>query len=385
MIAAIREGKRQGAFLFDTNGKRYLDGDTSGGIFNLGRRHPELAGALKRAMRATDQGNFPMISQEKALLAEALAHFVPGAPECSLFGVTRGEAFDAACKVARGFTKRPGLIAFEGAWHGQTGFAMSLSDRPDRDLFGPLIPEAAVIPFGDGAAAERAIGPTTAAVFLEPVQAENGCRRVAADDARRLAELCRSRGALLVIDETQTNFGRTGTPFGYERLGIEPDILLLGEALGGGMFPITVTLLSRRVNAFMNEHPLIHLSTFGGSDIACTVARAALDLYSREKPWNNAAAMEAGLRSALGALARDYPALLLGVDGAGLLLALKTPSPDTARRLCAACLNRGLLVAPGSVARDTVVLRPSLLITEDEAGELVAALDLALRDCAAGA
>ena len=179
--------------------------------------------------------------------------------------------------------------------------------------------------------------------------------------------------------------GRTGTPFYFERLEVEPDVLILGEALGGGLFPIAVTMLTPRVNEFMNDHPMIHLSTFGGSDIACCVARAALDIYRREQPWKNAASMEFELRAAFGALARDYPGLLLGVQGAGLLLAMKTPSAETARKLADACLNRGLLVAPGKVAKDTVMVRPSLLITRDEADELAAALRLALGDCAAGA
>ncbi len=385
MAAAILEGRRGGAYFHDTDGRKYIDGDSSAGTFNLGRRHPELAEELKRAMRATDQGNFPIISEEKALLAEALASFVPGALECSLFGVTRGEAFDAACKVARGFTKRPGLVTVDGGWYGQTGFALSLSQRDDRHLFEPLVPGVKTVPFGDPAAADRAIGMDTAAVFLEPMQAENGCRAADAVYVRGLAELCRARGALLVFDETQTNFGRTGTPFYFERLGVEPDMLVLGEALGGGMFPITVTMMTQRVNEFMNEHPLIHLSTFGGSDVGCCVARAALGIYRREQPWKNAAAMEAGLRSAFGSLAGDYPSLLLGVNGTGLLLSLQTPSAETARKLCQACLRHGLLVGPGKVAKCTVLVRPSLLISEDEAGELVAALGLALRDCAADA
>ena len=150
MINTILEGKRTGAHFFDADGRKYIDGDSSAGIFNLGRRHPELAEELKRAMRATDQGNFPIISEEKALLAEALAGFVPGALECSLFGVTRGEAFDAACKVVRGFTKRPGLVTVDGGWYGQTGFALSLSQREDRHLFEPLVPGTAVEPWKTG-------------------------------------------------------------------------------------------------------------------------------------------------------------------------------------------------------------------------------------------
>lgn len=385
MSTTILEGKRAGTHLFDTDGRKYIDGDSSAGIFNLGRRHPELAEELKRAMRATDQGNFPIISEEKALLAEALAKFVPGALECSLFGVTRGEAVDAACKVVRGFTKRPGLVTVDGGWYGQTGFALSLSQRDDKHLFEPLVPGVSVVPFGDFDAASRAIGKDTAAVFLEPIQAENGCRTVDEEYARKLESLCKARGALLVVDETQTNFGRTGAPFSFELFHIEPDVLILGEALGGGMFPITVTMMTQRVNEFMNDHPMIHLSTFGGSDVGCCVGRKALEIYTREAPWKNAKTMGDRLRAAFDALAGEYPSLLPGVEGAGLLLALKTPSADMAKRLCKACLQHGLLLASGKVAKDTVVVRPSLLISGGEADELAAVLGMALRDCAADA
>lgn len=368
------EAGREGAYVFDTNGKRYLDAVSGAGTFNLGRRHPELAGELRRALRETDQGNFPMISCEKAALAKALAAFVPGPLECAVFSVMRGEAMEFACKLARGFTGRQELIAAADGWYGQTGFALTLSDRADREAYGPLIPNAHTIPFGDITAAERAISRDTAAFIVEPIQAENACQ--IADSAYLLAveTACRRSGALLVLDETQTNFGRTGTRFAFEAAGVSPDALVLGEALGGGMFPIAATMLTQRVNAFMNAHPMIHLSTFGGSDIGCRVAAMAIEIYERDTPWRNAAARGGQLLDGLRILAAKPKSPIRGINGKGLLLALQFDTEDRAVHFCRDAARNGLLALPGEVAKNCVLIRPSLLLTEAEAAELLAAV-----------
>lgn len=365
------EGRREGAYVFDQNGKRYLDCCGSAGTFNLGRRHPELVAELRQAMRETDQGNFPMISKEKALLGQALANFVPGDLECSIFSVVRGEAMDAACKIARGFTGRTQLLTVDGGWYGQTGFALSLSQRPDRDTFGPLIPDVLVMPFGDLGAAKKTITAKTAAVILEPVQAENHCRAASPDYLCGLANLCRAQGALLILDETQTGFGRTGRKFAFEESGIEPDMLVLGEALGGGLFPIAATILTQRVNAFMNAHPLLHLSTFGGADLGCRVACKALEIYEREKPWLNAAKMGEQLLRQLGELAGRGP--IRSVAGKGLLLSLDVGAAEAATAFCRNSAAQGVLATTGAVATNSVLLRPSLLIGESDVGAILSA------------
>ncbi|MCP4691373.1 MAG: aspartate aminotransferase family protein, partial [Desulfobacterales bacterium] len=261
----IIPAKKEGAWIFDAEGRRWIDCITSCGIFNLGRRPPGVIEAFRQAMVSADQGNFPLISREKARLAEALANFTPGALECSLFSVSRGEAFEFACKLARGFTKRPGLIAVDGSWFGQTGFALTLSERRDKKDFGALIPKTRIIEFGSEKAARDAVTAETAAVLLEPVQAENHCREAGREYLEALEKICRDAGALLVFDETQTNMGRTGEKFAHQHHGVEPDILILGEALAAGVFPIAATLHTQKLNAFMNANPLVHLSTFGGS------------------------------------------------------------------------------------------------------------------------
>jgi len=376
----IIEARREGAWVFDSEGRQYLDCLGGEGSYNLGRHQPQVAGELCRQLEETDQGNFPMISVEKARLAQRLAAFAGNGLECSIFGVMRGETLDCACKVARGVTGRSRLLAFEGGWYGETGFAMSLSRRRDANLYGTMIPDTGTIPVNDIEAARAAIDNTCAAVIVELMQAEHHCR--AADPAylKELADLCREAGALLIVDETQTGFGRCGRKLAFETAGIAPDMLLLGEALGGGMFPIAVTMLTQRVNAFLNEHPMIHLSTFGGSDLGCTVAIKALELYEELKPWEQAAHSGTMLKEELEQLVSRTP--LLSVSGEGLLLSLEFADEDRAREVCRAARQHGILATVGRVRRNCVVLRPSLLITAGDVEFLLTGLSSALQDIA---
>jgi acetylornithine/succinyldiaminopimelate/putrescine aminotransferase len=374
---ALLEGRREGPWLFDESGRRYLDCVASEGIYNLGRRHPELVDELRRAMHETDQGNFAMVSEEKAALAEALAGFCPGELECAVFSVVRGEAVDFACKLARGATGRSELVTVDGGWLGETGFALSLSQRPDRDHFAPLIPEIRVIPADDLEAARAAISGRTAAVVLEPIQAENGCRRIDAAYLRAVQRLCQRNGAALVLDETQSGLGRTGLRFACQHADVIPDVLVLGEALGGGLFPIAATLFTQRLNRFLNEHPLLHLSTFGGSDLGCRVALRALQIYERERPWSNAATAGRALLRGLGELRGSHPELR-SVEGQGLLVALDLGDAERARALCRRLADHGVLAAVGRVARHTVLLRPSLLVEEEHLELIVKGVEAAL-------
>ncbi len=383
-----REAKARGCRVYDSDGQVYLDAIGGYGTYNLGRAHPRLAGALAEATaRRTDQGNFPLISLEKAALAESLARFVGGKLSVALFGVTRGESMDAACKAARGATGRAQLLTVDGGSYGQTGFALSLSARRDKDLYGPLIPEVGLITMNDPAELDL-VGGRTAAVVLEPMQAENGCRAATADYLRALRRRTREVGALLIIDETQTGFGRTGHRMAFQAAGIEPDILVLGESLGGGMFPITATLLNPAANAFMSKNPLVHLSTFGGHDAGCRVALAALETYERIAPWEAAAASGELLGASLRSLARRFPRLVRRIAGAGLLFSLTMTDSAVAEKLIqAAVVPRvvdgapaplGLLIETGRVATDSVVLRPSLLMDRNDLTTLVGLLESAL-------
>jgi acetylornithine/succinyldiaminopimelate/putrescine aminotransferase len=374
----IEEGA-DGVYLIDEQGRRYLDCYSGAGIFNLGRRPEAVTEALRRGLRLTDQGNFPMISVEKARAAERLARFVPGPVECTLFGVVRGEAFDSACKLARGFTGKRDLVAPKGSWFGQTGFALSLSSHPHRGDFGPLVPGARVENLSSPADVARAVTHDTAAVLVEPFQAENHCASLSREVMAALAARCRETGAVLVVDETQTGFGRTGRRFAYEHFDLLPEAVVLGEALGAGVFPICGAIFSSRLNAFLNAHPLIHLSTFGGSDLGCVVACAALEEYERTAPWENALRQGVKIREALDRLADPSGRGIRSVAGAGLLVSLDLGEPALAVAFCKALASAGVFAKPGRVATGTVLLRPPLTIGDQETDQLLAAVDGATR------
>ncbi len=372
------EAGGEGPWLKDDGGRRFLDCYGSAGTFLLGRRHPELVAALRRAFRQADQGNFPMLSEEKADLAHDLARFCPGNLDCTVFSVMRGETIEFACKVARGVTGRAGLVSLAGGWHGETGFAMALSQRTDHDRFGPGIPGTRRVPWHDPDTLRAAIDRDTAAVVLEPFQVEAGCVAVPDDLLRDVREWCDRKGALLVFDETQTALGRTGHRFASGPSGVVPDLMVLGESLGGGLFPIAATVFTQRVNAFLNRHPMIHLSTFGGSDVGCRVGREMLALCLRLAPWDLAAANGTLLESGLRDVAAAHPDVLKGVRGAGMAWALHAGSERAAHALCRNLAAHGVVAMPGLVRRDAVLLRPSLLAGPDEIGFLLAAVEAAI-------
>ncbi|MFY9398813.1 MAG: aspartate aminotransferase family protein [Desulfomonilia bacterium] len=367
------ESGRDGPYVYDEQGKRYLDCFTSAGTYNLGRRNPAIVARLKKAIPETDQGNFVMLSEEKALLARRIADFVPGSLSCVLFGATRGECMDAACKLARGFTQRPGLVTVDGGSYGETGFALSLSERKGKEQFGELIPGITVVPFGDEEALRSAINGTTAAFVMEPIQAENGCREAGREYFALARSLCDRHGAKLVFDETQSGFGRTGSRFFFEQTGVEPDILILGEAITSGVFPMTTLVFTPELKAFFDVHPLIHLCTFGGHDLGCRAALAALDEYDRQSPWDMARETGERLLQELSKLAGGKSPLR-SVTGRGLLISLKLRSEKAARAFIAGARDNGLFVSSGTVDHSCIVLRPSLLIGDPEVSLIVDAV-----------
>lgn len=373
------EGKRDGVYIYDDEGKRYLDCDSGGGMYNLGRCNSEVRAALKKAAKETDQGNFVMLSCEKAELGERLAGFIPGDLPGVYFSVSRGEAVDATCKIARGSSGRKEIVTVDGGSYGQNGFALSLSERRDIGLYGTLIPEIKKIPFGNMHALEESITKKTSAFFIEPIQAENNCRTAPVEYFRYARELCTKAGAYLVFDETQTGMGRTGKKFAFEHYGITPDMLIIGEALGAGYFPITATVYIEKAQRLFNEHPLIHLSTFGGHDVGCRVASASLDEYDALRPWENAHQMGILIKDRLTSLMKEHPKKLRGVAGKGLLMSLNMESEESALAMCRALSTHGVLAMPGSVARNSVVLRPSLTISKAECVLLVEAVSSALQ------
>ena len=379
------EGERSGPWVWDVDGRRFLDCFTSAGSFNVGRRHPAVVAAAKDALDHLDHGNFLLCSAQKARLAERLAQITPGNLSCTTFGTGGGEAIDFALKLARGSTGRPTIVSTVNGYHGHTGFALSAGGRDAfREPFEPLMPDFRFVPFGDADALRAAVDETTAAVILEPIQGEGGI--VVPPDGYLTAarEKCDAAGALLIFDEIQTGMGRTGKWFASQHEGVVPDIMTVAKSLGGSLAAISATIYTEDVREFLIPHPFIHLSTFGGSDLACAIALATLEVIEQEGLVENAAAMGVRLHAGLTELAAAHPDMIAETRGRGLMAGLKYREDSHGPRMSYQLSQRGVLAIYSGNEPSVMRLMPSLVIGPAEIDLLLTALDESVRAVRSG-
>ncbi len=380
----IIEEKREGASTWDITGRRYIDCQTGSGIMNVGRCNQEIASALKKALDTYDMGVFLLCSRQKADLARKLAEIAPGDDlKGVVFGSGGGEANDAAIKIARGFTMRPGIVYAEKAYHGHTGFSLSAIGRAAyREPFEPLMPGFTMVPFGDLDAMRKAVTDDTAAVILEPIQGEGGINIPPDDYLPGVRKICDEHEALLIFDEIQTGFARTGRMFASEHWGVAPDIMTVAKSLGGGIYPISATIFKEEIMDFFIPHPFIHLSTFGGSDLGCIVGLATIEYILKHDLAGNAEAMGRRFGEGFDRLLGLYPDLLLEVRRKGLMMGLQYTNESIGPRLTRKLAERGVLAI--YTGNDPSICRfmPPLVITPEEVDFVLEALDGAMKELA---
>jgi len=369
-----------GVWLFDTEGRRYLDMMSAYSAVSFGHGHPTLVRALveqaerlavtSRAFHTDQLGPFLRAVCETTGMAKALPMN------------TGAEAVETAVKAARkwgykvkGIAEgRAEIIVAAGNFAGRTTTIVGFSSEPQyRDGFGPFAPGFVSVPFGDADALERAITPNTAAFLVEPVQGEAGIIVPPAGYLKRAREICTKHGILLICDEVQTGLGRTGALLACDHEGIRPDGLVLGKALGGGLVPVSAFLASDEVMSVF--HPGDHGSTFGGNPLAAAVGIAALDLLVRERLSERARVRGDELLVKLRAI--DDPAIA-EVRGKGLLIGVEIdPKAATAREVCEGLLARGVLSKDthGTVVR----FAPPLVVESSHIDLAVGALADTLR------
>jgi len=365
----------EGVWLVATNGERYLDFTSGVAVNALGHAHPHLLAALTaQAQKVWHVSNLYEVPE-----AERVAQRLCDASfaDVVFFCNSGAEAMECAIKMARkyhsanGAPERYRTITFEGAFHGRTLATLAAGGQKKYlEGFGPVVEGFDQIPFGDIEAAKAAITRETGAILIEPIQGEGGVRVVEPSFLRALRELCNQHGLLLLLDEVQTGMGRTGELFAHQRVGIEPDIMALAKALGGG-FPVGACLAKREAAKGMTAGT--HGSTFGGNPLAMSAANAVLDVMLEPAFLERVRRTGLLFKQRLAEIKDRYPSVISEVRGEGLLVGVRgnVPAGELVDALRA---EKMIAVAAGD---NVVRLLPPLIISEQEIAEGIARLDRA--------
>ncbi len=368
----------EGVWLFDNDGRRYMDFVSGIAVNALGHSHPHLVEAIKnQAERLLHTSNLFQIDGGRRL-AQRLCDATFA--EKVFFTNSGAEAVECAIKTARryhydrGDTNRVAIITFEGAFHGRTLATIAAGGNPAYvEGFGPTAPGFVNLPFGDHDALNEALArDDCAAVMVEPIQGEGGVRSVPDQCLRGLREACDKHGVLLILDEIQTGMGRSGHLFVHQRVGIEPDIMAIAKGIGGG-FPLGACLA--RADGAAAMVPGTHGTTYGGNPLAMAAGNAVLDVVLENGFLDNVQARGRDLAQSVGALIELHPDVFEEVRGEGLLMGLKCKVPN-GDVITAARDERLLLVAAGD---NVVRLLPPLTVTRDDISFAMDALEAAAR------
>ena len=354
----------EGAYLFDDKGERYLDFGAGVAVNSLGHAHPHLVKAVtEQAGKLWHTSNVYRVSgQEKLAKRLTDATFAD-----TVFFTNSGvEAIEASIKMARryqyvnGRPERFRTITFEGAFHGRTLSGIAATGNAKYlEGFGPKVEGFDQVPFGDLKLVEKAIGPETAAILIEPIQGEGGLRPATTEFLRGLRKICDEHGLLLILDEVQTGVARTGKFFAHELAGVTPDIMAIAKGIGGG-FPMGACLATERAASGMTAGT--HGSTFGGNPLAMAVGNAVLDIVLAPGFLEHVRKVANFARQQLAGLVASHPQVFEDVRGEGLMLGLKLRVPNT--EFVGALLRHRMLVIG---AGDNVIrLLPPLIVTEDD-------------------
>jgi putrescine aminotransferase len=359
--------RAHGTTIWDENGKAYLDFAGGYGVFTLGHTHRRVVDAVKAQLDRMALSSKVMVEAPAGELARKLAAVTPGDLEISFFCNSGTEAVEGAIKLARAATKRTAIVSAHGAYHGKTIGALAASGSPHYQApFEPLMPGVTHVPFGDAEALLAAIE-GAAAFIVEPIQGEGGVNVPPAGYLAQAREICDRAGALLIADEVQTGLGRCGVLFACDRDGVVPDVMTLAKGLSGGVMPIGAYIARRAVwNAAYGREPLLHTSTFGGNPLACAAASAAIDVLIDENLCANAQARGDELLAGARAVAADYPEIVAGVRGCGLLAGVELRSEGFAGTILPEMLRRGVTAAWTLNRQRVIRLEPPLIVTPPE-------------------
>ncbi len=364
----------EGPFLYTTDGKRYVDFISGIAVSSLGHRHPKVIKAIKeqvdKHLHVMVYGEF--IQKPQLEFAELLTSILPDKLDQVYFVNSGTEANEGALKLAKKHTGRSKLVAFKNSYHGDTHGSLSVTGRDVyRDPYLPLLPDVHFMEFNSFEGLE-AIDDKTAAVIMEPIQGEGG---IIPSDKKWLKEIrkrCDEAGALLIYDEIQSGFGRTGKMFAFEHYGIAPDILCLAKAMSGGM-PMGAFVASKEIfEAFMYNPPLNHVTTFGGHPVSCAAALANLNELLSGDYLEKAKLIEKKTKEKLKGKG------IVEVRGKGAMLGLQLESKELTQKVVEQCFSLGILLG-WTLHSDTLIrLAPPLIIEEDHLNDVLTVIMMSI-------
>jgi acetylornithine/succinyldiaminopimelate/putrescine aminotransferase len=354
--------RASGVYIYDTDGKSYVDMIAGFSVCNIGHSHPKVIAAIeqqiKQYMHVIVYGEF--IQSPQVQYAKALLSLLPENLQSIYFTNSGTEAAEGAMKLAKRVTKRTRIVAFDGAYHGSTQGALSvMGDEYFRNAYRPLLPDVLHLRYNNMDDIDL-IDHHVACVMVEPVQAETGVTGASAAWLKALRIKCDALCILLIFDEIQSGFGRTGTLFAFEQYGVVPDILLTGKALGAGL-PLGAFISSPAMMSTLTYAPVLgHITTFGGNPVACAAGKAGLEVLL-DSGWMD----EVKMKETYLAEVLTHPAIL-NKQYKGLWMSLQFATPEITKKIAANCVANGVITDWFLFAEDRIRIAPPLSITMDE-------------------
>ena len=359
---ALEIEKAEGIYLFDTSGKKYIDLISGISVSNVGHRHPKVLSAIQQQldkyMHLMVYGEY--VQSPQVRLAKCLSEYLPESLSSVYFVNSGSEAVEGSMKLAKRFTGRTEIISFKNAYHGSTQGSLSIMGNEEfKSAFRPLLPDTRQIRFNNTDDLKY-ITNKTAAVIVETIQGEAGAIVPQNDFLKHLRSRCNETGTLLIADEIQCGYGRTGKLFAFEHFGFIPDILCLAKGMGGGM-PIGAFISSKKIMASLTHNPILgHITTFGGHPVCCAASEATLKVLIDEKLVEAVQKKELLLRTLL-----KHPKIK-AINGMGLLLSVEFESYEQNKTIIDKCIENGVITDWFLFNSHSMRIAPPLTITEEE-------------------
>jgi acetylornithine/succinyldiaminopimelate/putrescine aminotransferase len=373
--------RREAYYLWDVDGRRLIDVHLNGGTYSLGHRNPEVVEAVREGMAYFDIGNHHFPSIMRTHVAEMLERLTPAGLKRTIFASGGAEAIDIALKSARNATKRRKIICIERCYHGHTGLAVQVGDDRFSKLF---LSEASSedvvkVPFNDLDRMLSAIAVGDAAcVIMETIPATYGFPMPKPGYLNAIKEACEKVGTLYIADEVQTGLMRTGEMWGIETYGVNPDILVTGKGLSGGIYPIAAAVVSEKAGKWLSEDGFGHMSSFGGAELGCLAAAKVLEICSRPETRSQVHYISAYLANGLRQVQQNYPDFFIGIRQRGIVMGLEFNHDQGAVYVMKHLYQNGIWAIFSTLDKRVLQFKPGLLIDREMCDEILTRLDTSL-------